>query len=76
MNESTINANIAACIEKANHFGLTRVYNICNGNVTDVPWGAWDWTLVIAGSALLGTAGIVVIMVFGVMGWTMFRDFR
>lgn len=66
--EQTINANIAACMQSANHFGFTRVHNVCTGNIRDVPWGSIDWALGLGLTALL-CMFVAFLVTIGVAMW-------
>jgi hypothetical protein len=47
------------CIQQAYHIGKTVHYNICNGNISEVPWGSIDWML----SIMVGLAIIIFTLV-------------
>lgn len=34
------------CIQSINNIGSTTYQNICNGNISTVPWGSIDWIIV------------------------------
>lgn len=69
--EQTINLNAAHCIEKANSFGYITLTNICNGKITQVPWGSADWIVA------LGLCAVVAcfISVMAVMAFKFATDF-
>ena len=46
-NEANVNFNHADCLRTVADFGKNTVHNICNGNLTEVPWGSADWALAV-----------------------------
>lgn len=54
-----LSANYAKCLKEATYFGKTVVYNICNGKVSEVPWGTVDW----AAAIVLTTFGALICLV-------------
>ena len=58
--DQTINANMAQCIKSVTHIGHNAHHNICNGTVTNLPWGAGEWVLALFLAATL--VGLVLIL--------------
>lgn len=66
--EITVNQNAAQCIKEVSYFGSTVYHNICNGTMTNVPWGGADWfgaiVLCSLGAALvIGAIFLVLLLV-------------
>jgi len=49
------------CLKTINRIGSTTFQNICNGQVSSVPWGGVDWILVLT-LWMLGLAFLVVMI--------------
>lgn len=60
---STVNLDFANCIRAVQQFGYERIYNVCNGTTTVVPWGFFAWL----GAGLLLT--LLASIVAGVVWW-------
>jgi hypothetical protein len=58
---TTINANLAKCIQASTNFGNTTYYNVCNNTTSVVPWGAMDYVACL-GLIALGVAFIMVLL--------------
>lgn len=70
MNSQTdLNLNHANCLQSATDFGKTTVHNICNGAISEVPWGSADWAVALG---LVGF-GIFIVILFGSMAISMWR---
>lgn len=61
MNQTDVNLNHADCLRSVSDFGKTTVHNICNGSISEVPWGSADWALTIG---IIGL-GVFFVFVFG-----------
>lgn len=66
MIENTINANIAECIVTTKDLLSKTIYNICNGNIVNIPYGNADIVnffivCVLTLSAFIGIVGIIYI---------------
>lgn len=65
---TTLNENVAHCLKSMEHFGFSRVHNLCTGTFTDVPFGVIDWlmygalfeSLVAMTIFLLGMAAVMI----------------
>lgn len=68
--DQTLNANVANCLQTANHFGFTRVHNVCSGTITDVPWGTADIALGIVGGAFI----LSMVLIFAAMFFVIVRE--
>ncbi|MBU1092580.1 hypothetical protein KJ836_02845 [Patescibacteria group bacterium] len=55
-----INLNQAECLKPINNFGNTVYQNVCDGTVTQVPWGSGDWLVVLFFVAIVVSAIYVV----------------
>lgn len=55
----------SACIRDQYQIGHTVLHNICNGEVSNVPWGALDWL------AFVGLGGMVAILFLFFLGLTL-----
>ena len=42
-NLQTLAVDYSACIREQSEIGHTVIHNICNGDVSTVPWGAVSW---------------------------------
>lgn len=67
--EATVNLNQAQCLRTISHWGYDKVYNICNGSDTVLPWGLMDYLgLVGIGIAILvGLAFVAFLAGFALM---------
>ncbi len=68
MSDATVNLNQAECLKSVSHWGFTRVHNVCNGNVVEVPWSALDYAGNIGLGGLLTVLGLVfVVLLFALV---------
>lgn len=51
------------CLQEINNIGSTTYQNVCNGQLTTVPWGVGDW---LVGSALFFVFGVLFLILAGV----------
>lgn len=70
MNDLTVNANVAKCLQSMTHLGFQRIHNLCSGAITDVPWGFGEWALCVAGTAI----AITFIVMFSALAVAIIRD--
>lgn len=55
--------NFSACLRAVQQFGYERIYNVCDGTTTIVPWGFFAW---------LGAGFVVILLalvVLAVVWW-------
>lgn len=69
---SELALNHANCLVKKDSFGVTKVYNICNETIQDIPWGILDWISAI----VLFTFIFVLAAGFFGLGLFMYRETR
>lgn len=65
-----VNVTHADCLRTTTDIGRQVVHNICNGTVSEVPWGSADWALGLAFIAL----AIVVLAMFSAMAISIIRS--
>ncbi len=57
MTDINFNQTYAQCIKEVSDWGSTRIHNICDGSVQNIPWGAMDYVgmafLVILAAAVI-----------------------
>jgi hypothetical protein len=71
MNPQTdVNLNHADCLRSVTDFGKTTVHNICNGSISEVPWGSVDWAIAV----VLGAFGAIIILAFVALAISTLRE--
>ncbi len=58
------------CIVTMVHWGKDIITNVCNGTVTEVPWGIINYV----NYSLGGFAGLVVVVLIGFLVYLLFQD--
>ncbi len=52
---------LEACIKETYNFGANIYTNICDGSVTNVPWGSLDWFMLALLFGLLIIGAVLII---------------
>jgi len=47
------------CLKEIKNFGSTAYQNVCDGSISIVPWGAYNWVVV-----MLGVSTLVLLFIF------------
>jgi hypothetical protein len=67
---SDTNINFAKCLQETTDWGVSHIHNVCNGSVTDVPWGSMNYLGAVA--AIAGC--LLAALVFGSLFTMIIRE--
>ncbi len=61
--------DLSLCIQKVRDIGVTHLHNICNGTITNIPWGSTDWIMTV----MFGGFFLIVMAMFARLTFEIWR---